>query len=79
MIDKVRPYQDTFAALLKQGVTFSMHRTGGKDLRITEPPSHLKNLVGQRTYMFLHVVLLETGAKCTMVLPSTSTVFIRPE
>jgi hypothetical protein len=66
-----------FAFTLKEGDVFTVNRSGGDLVVVTEPPQHIVNLVGERQYMLLTVrKVYAPSITGQMILPTTSVIFM---
>jgi hypothetical protein len=63
-----------FADAISKGDTFSLRRDGDSPVKVYAPPINIKNLVGERRHVILHVHLLDDDRKTGRMIFSPSNV-----
>jgi hypothetical protein len=72
-----RAFRPRFADGVSKGDIISLRFDGSEALSVYAPPVKIANLTGHRTYVMLHVQLIDTGKTGQMIFPSSGVVFIR--
>jgi hypothetical protein len=67
-------FHSHFADAVSKGDVLSLRRDGGSPVKVYAPPIRIKNLVGERNHVILHVHLLDDDSKTGQLIFSPSNV-----
>jgi hypothetical protein len=78
MASLTRAFVSRFADALTEGDIFSVYRDGEFPVRVTTPPVHIKNLVGDRSHVVVQVERVDgPGTTGQMILNPCTVVYVR--
>jgi hypothetical protein len=77
MTSDMRLFTPVFADQLVQSNIFSPYLDGHDAVRVISPPTVVRNLVGERTYVTMRVSHMKTNEVGHMTLPASTTVYLK--